>query len=111
MSPLPLARILREGENATLTTKLSWPDRVQIGFELPRFQSSMILSSSPEANSTIAAIEFDGLLFLRKNARAGIHNDSQNQRNTQFDQPEPPYFFLSGISKRMRGDWTIFLVV
>jgi hypothetical protein len=48
---------------------------------------------SPDASSAIAAIEFDGLLFLGKNARAGIANDSQNQRNTPIDQPDSPYIF------------------
>jgi hypothetical protein len=64
LSVLALARIVREGENATFKTGFVWAERVASGFELARFQSRICPSASPEANSTLAAIQFDDSVLL-----------------------------------------------
>jgi hypothetical protein len=58
-SLLALARIIREDENTRLETCVVWPEKVEIGFGVVRFQSRIRPASSAEANSALVIIKFD----------------------------------------------------
>jgi hypothetical protein len=61
LSVLALAKIIREGKNARFQTWYLWPEKVNVAFELARFQSEICPSPSPEAKSTPDNMKSDGV--------------------------------------------------
>jgi hypothetical protein len=57
------------------------------------FQNRICPASSPEANSTLAAINYDGVPFLvGTDCESCNRHEKRESTKNKFDRPRPPYF-------------------